>query len=54
MVFSHHETGKDRVHRLDFAEAPTAVGAAAALRQDRQRLHVAPLDFSRRRQFFKF
>ena len=48
------EPRKHRVHRFDAAEAPTAVHAAAALRQQRQRLHVPPFDFSRRRQFFKF
>src|ERR1039458_1560383 len=45
---------KPGVHRLDAPEAQTAMRAAAAFRQQRQRLHVAAFDLSRRRQFLEF
>ena len=47
------EPGEDCVHRGNFAEAPTAVRAIAALGQQNQRLDVALGNLSRRRELFK-
>ena len=45
------EPGKNRIDRLDAAQAPTAVGAESALGELHERLDVRDLDFSRQGQF---
>ena len=50
----NREAREHRVHRLDFAEAPAAVRAAAALGQLRERFDMTAFNFAGGGEFFKF